>query len=1631
MNCNFEYNGVSAPSVEELIHKLIWGAELEKNGSLKILQAEVANEGIIPSTNTEEKGYKFINAKNIFQSDLSYFNSEGDRVKSILENAWTLSENKYSFVHRDSSGHSITDKGKSVTELLGKHNNDTAVSNNSNYTDKSKTEFDQYVNFCTDFGTMFHTCVDQAIKAKNANRPFADDSNYKKSVDNLYNYITTISSISSNWGSTFENVKNAAEFIQKSNDPTAFKLMIDRTITDLIESMLRFGASPRHCKIMSEVPIKYQHPQTGDIYDGIIDAIMYDDQGNVWIFDYKTTNRNVFGPRKKQAYAFQLSAYKAILESLGIASQNIKLAIMPVIYKVNNLGEPVIEHSQSKAVSSISNLQMDMTAQAQLNRHMRMFFPITRSSLTVEEAAIKQQTLQSQLDKLIGPVQKKRSSVARIKARIESAIQNNKPYTFQSRKNEYGRDGLVVYRWEKNDDVYKAYPEEGDPIVGTLDQLAEAESKSLEESLYFKTEAISQAIASGNYDSIHELFHRDEKAATALLMAVEPYLSPEWSEIQIKELRERNIITMYNKMTHTYSFIIVSNDSEISESRIKDDKNTTIPPMANILYEAVKDQDYFKQFKEFDNIPGLAIKDHLTLETMLSILQYQKIIRGSEQGKINIGQIQVVSAASGQSTLGVNLTPFVQTLHLLEYAIKNNADVLEDGVAQLFSDSYSVWQDNFYIVDSKETVKQVLLNRLGGYKLNYPEVGLDLFSSQNIELDLTHIEDMKVALKQEFSGSFTPEGEPIATTPIGRIYIGLQKLATTLKRDDVHTEIFKQTSFGLSAAELFGAGYDLLKYGESRRYSFNGMLVAGMAQGLDNSISYASPDGSIRFFQELVSEASQQINVETIKIATEVNTATKKFLDAAGVSSVTRNLTGNTDSYYEQLYEQTEDGTEIHGNMILKNPYDPRVSLADPQREYLEVILWSINRLRMPHLDAAAKELSYEELKQNQQAWLAYKESVMQNDKYRHVPLVRKDGAKNLGVTWRMLFSKDQSLQDANKETTSFFRRLHERCLQQLEPMLLTPEQKKYHYQGIDSKSSEWTYHSPYNLQNEHRAETLLKNDKRDWEINLNYVTITYAAAQFSEVFYNQVLQMAGNIMGELQMAEIMTGQNLEDTKKALKDRIKISVFHTNLIKDELKTSISVVAWSKQLTSYLKIAGRPALWIKEMIVGSIKNVAQVYAEAIVNDTPITVAHLLKAATIVYTNGLFTENAAPFEGETLGDFRLINQLNNLYRINDRDLNVIGDTLSYDHNGLANIGSRMLYINTTSPDWFHRMTLLVGKMLADGTWDAHFLNKEGKLQYNAIKDKRYKEFLLYYTSHEGDLSHEPTDESYIKAKTLYQLKLQQLKKEGFKYLETGENGQFSIDLPVAYSQQEMNSFKEQVGMLFGYYSHEERTSVQKGLYWFLQTQFQTFLPGQWKYYFAPGNIDSSVGKTMHMVDPITKEGLYYKNEEGLVKIVKESELALSERTNPVYQFVHEPVEGVCISTLKTLNEICSGKWDSENNKDRHRRAGLFLFNFLLSLMLKALWGILAYMGYDAYKTAKESAILAAAMDTSRRVDQELNFFNSTIEPISELGIKGIDILPSLVSTATKAAGANYSLMDAANDVWPVISDTHLVG
>jgi hypothetical protein len=115
-----------------------------------------------------------------------------------------------------------------------------------------------------------------------------------------------------------------------------------------------------------------------------------------------------------------------------------------------------------------------------------------------------------------------------------------------------------------------------------------------------------------------------------------------------------------------------------------------------------------------------------------------------------------------------------------------------------------------------------------------------------------------------------------------------------------------------------------------------------------------------------------------------------------------------------------------------------------------------------------------------------------------------------------MLFNPDTSIEEDNKRLGKFFRRMLERWNQSIEPVLLSPEQKQLQDRDIKEDIGEFTYHSPYNLQGQHRVDTLSNNDMRDWEINLNFLTIEYAAAQFKEVYYQKLLATVGNQLGEL-----------------------------------------------------------------------------------------------------------------------------------------------------------------------------------------------------------------------------------------------------------------------------------------------------------------------------------------------------------------------------------------------------------------------------------------------------------------------------------------------------------------------------------
>ena len=328
---------------------------------------------------------------------------------------------------------------------------------------------------------------------------------------------------------------------------------------------------------------------------------------------------------------------------------------------------------------------------------------------------------------------------------------------------------------------------------------------------------------------------------------------------------------------------------------------------------------------------------------------------------------------------------------------------------------------------------------------------------------------------------------------------------------------------------------------------------------------------------------------------------------------------------------------------------------------------------------------------------------------------------------------------------------------------------------------------------------------------------------------------------------ESATGRDMSNQVKAIIDRTKVSIYNDNLIDDDYKDLASLIGIGKTIGSYTKIALRPMLYAKEILAGRIRNITSLCADFIYNGNKITFQNMMEASALVFGEGLFFEKGNKLLGNMhAGDFSLIDSINNLYAITDRDMNIYSERLSADRYGVFNTGTRNLYQNTVRPDWFNRMIIFVAKMKADGCWEAHHLDKKaGQLIYDMSKDKRFDE----YYRHKNDANYKET-ETFRQQKALYQAMMNDFIDAGFTNPD-GSKLEMGQDLPMAYTPRERDSIKEQIGALYGYYDHEEKALGQSGTWYNLFMQFTTYLPGDVKRFFSTGK-NSMVGSYVHIKD-----------------------------------------------------------------------------------------------------------------------------------------------------------------------------------
>lgn len=133
---------------------------------------------------------------------------------------------------------------------------------------------------------------------------------------------------------------------------------------------------------------------------------------------------------------------------------------------------------------------------------------------------------------------------------------------------------------------------------------------------------------------------------------------------------------------------------------------------------------------------------------------------------------------------------------------------------------------------------------------------------------------------------------------------------------------------------------------------------------------------------------------------------------------------------------------------------------------------------------------------------------------------------------------------------------------------------------------------------------------------------------------------------------------------------------------------------------------------------------------------------------------------------------------------------------------------MYVSEAIPQYQNRMALYLAKMIHDGCYDAHSLDKDGYLKYDPTKDKRFSYYLENrdkVKDSSGNYIIKKGDEKYNFQRNLYRLQMDYMNNESF-----GERKHLTEKdmLPEPYCLQERDSFKAFSDTIYGYFTKDSQ-------------------------------------------------------------------------------------------------------------------------------------------------------------------------------------------------------------------------------
>lgn len=616
----------------------------------------------------------------------------------------------------------------------------------------------------------------------------------------------------------------------------------------------------------------------------------------------------------------------------------------------------------------------------------------------------------------------------------------------------------------------------------------------------------------------------------------------------------------------------------------------------------------------------------------------------------------------------------------------------------------------------------------------------------------------------------------------------------------------------IAIADLKGISFKQ-QVSENDKWLESSLIFKNGISGLYQDNPGNTTSETLNLLTRLVTEAYQNVRQEMAEPLRTIRNLVSNLKQSQG-SIFQEKIIGNEASLFQNLIDDTYEN-----DLVFRRLDDPRLSPAE--KAFLEYTLDVINKNRYPQL-----VVNFDEMKKTGDI------------KYYRIPLAKGDLSSSITVDGLFKALKDKCKEILPTESLKRSRdaiegvnRLEEKSDSEREAnksaqlfsigVKFDRGEKESRLDYIKLKGKSYFEHNIETLLLQHIFSYSVKNnmDKVFPLLKAASIHLALQGANQNTIFNNDINYLKNFITNKIK------NESIESAKMQLIGEV------TNKLKGA--ASFSALALSPVQGLYQSLQG---IWTDLKLIITKPDIAERSAFTYDN---------IKDAFISVYSDMFVNTNTPTK---------CSLLNELYGLNDMDMNSYVEKTKTDNGGLLNL-NRFLYKFSQRPDYYNRGTIFGAQMRRDGTWEAHTVI-DNKLVYNFKEDKRF-----YAFSH--DLVNHP---DYQKQRSLYYVMAQQFVNEHTKY---DDGTEFVLDLkkhpplPRAYTNQQADSYKSLADDIYGYYTHEKKSLMNSYVLGSLILQFKTYWTGKKNQYLRKGGVYLR-GEYVH--EQINGKYMYYVLDEN---------------------------------------------------------------------------------------------------------------------------------------------------------------------